>query len=293
MPNIKSVISTLIIAGIIAVGTSYIFAWTEAPAVPPQQNVSAPLNVSSLGQSKISWLWIDGWNDTNRTEPLIRSLVVQQGQVEIGTTTATTSLALAVNGKVGSTNYCDIYGLNCVTPAQLAGSTAGSGQVVILNSLYGLGSISSTWNAAEESTPPYGDQYSKSWTLEQLKAYVSPLNSETRDIAGLILGYKVEISGPTASQSKWYKFNLIPSITNLAGALITQGPTITKDVYYATSNSNNVSPVAVDSGNMFIYDVSNQDYYAVSGSTFLNTYAARPADVLTTVYFYMYGYILR
>lgn len=48
-----SIFSTIILSLILALGISMVFAWTNPPAgIPPSGNVAAPINVSSVPQTK-------------------------------------------------------------------------------------------------------------------------------------------------------------------------------------------------------------------------------------------------
>jgi hypothetical protein len=288
MTNIKSVISTLIIAGIIAVGTSYIFAWTEAPAVPPQQNVSAPLNVSSSGQSKISWLWIDGWSDTNRTQPLIRSLVVQQGQVEIGTTTATTSLILAANGKVGATEYCDIYGLNCNTPTNL---TSGRAIYLIPNeTTFPYPHWRGLYTRTLSDTESAGSSYVQSdivFTQSELKSAIPALAAETRDIAGIIIDYNVHLFG--SGSGAWGTEYLMSIGT--AGNFYTD--IVESKYFFYTETAQGYSSYGVTGNNILIMDKDNDDDYHATFLVFPRGVGTLPGSTKLNAAALVVGYILR
>ncbi len=71
----------------------YAFGWTEPTVTPPGGNVSAPLNVSSTGQSKAGGLILNTGGATN-------GLIVQTGNVGIG---VTPTQKLDVNGTIKAT----------------------------------------------------------------------------------------------------------------------------------------------------------------------------------------------
>ena len=84
--------------------------WVDATVPPTGNNVDAPINSSSTSQSKIGALLIA------TGAGITQGLTVLNGQVVFGSTTATSSLLLGVNGAIGATKYCDQNGNNCVTP---------------------------------------------------------------------------------------------------------------------------------------------------------------------------------
>ena len=58
----------------------YVFAWTEPLAPPPGGNVPPPLNVGSIGQTKLGGLILN-----TSALPAENGLIVAQGKVGIGT----------------------------------------------------------------------------------------------------------------------------------------------------------------------------------------------------------------
>lgn len=85
-PSIYQIIPVIIISIFIVAGI--VLAWTEPTAPPPQNNVWAPLNVSSIGQSKAGGLIIN-------TGGAATGLIVDQGNVGIGTQTPAQKLDVA------------------------------------------------------------------------------------------------------------------------------------------------------------------------------------------------------
>ena len=59
-------------------GSRFVFSFTEPSSTPPLSNTSAPLNISSTGQSKAGGLILNTGGATN-------GLIVQSGNVGIGT----------------------------------------------------------------------------------------------------------------------------------------------------------------------------------------------------------------
>lgn len=51
MQEFKNFCKTLILAAVLGLGVSYIYAWTEPTLNPPDGNVAAPINVSSNEQT--------------------------------------------------------------------------------------------------------------------------------------------------------------------------------------------------------------------------------------------------
>lgn len=80
-------LSFLIIGIFIAVGTSYLNAWTGPTQTAPNGNVDAPVNLSALSQVKLGGLSV---------------------------------ASLLATGGVGASQYCDVNGQNCVQAAELS-----------------------------------------------------------------------------------------------------------------------------------------------------------------------------
>ncbi len=92
-------------------------AWTEPePGInPPDGNIGAPINISSIAQNKVGSLTTTGGLGT------AGSLFVGT-KAGIANTSISGDLTLDVEGKVGATAYCDQNGDNCVTPNVLGGN---------------------------------------------------------------------------------------------------------------------------------------------------------------------------
>ncbi|MDO8504005.1 MAG: tail fiber domain-containing protein [bacterium] len=86
----------VVIAGL-AITAVVAFAWTEPSLAPPQDNVAAPLNVGSGGQSKIGGLILNTGGAPN-------GLIVQLGNVGIGTASPGAQLHLADVYSAGGKN---------------------------------------------------------------------------------------------------------------------------------------------------------------------------------------------
>jgi len=100
-PKIVAIVfAVIVVCFAIAV---YVSAWTEPSAVPPGANVPAPLNVSSQAQTKVGGLLLNTGGFPN-------GLIVDQGNVGIGTTTP--GYKLDVNGDINipSTGFLRIGG---------------------------------------------------------------------------------------------------------------------------------------------------------------------------------------
>jgi len=79
----------------LAIASYAIAQWTEPTSTPPGDNVSTPLNVSNVGQSKAGGLILNTGGATN-------GLIVDQGNVGIGTTEP--SEKLDVDGQIHATD---------------------------------------------------------------------------------------------------------------------------------------------------------------------------------------------
>lgn len=76
MKGTKNTVQTIIIAGLLALGTHVaIAAWTSSPANPPENNVPAPLNTKTNVQTKLGSLWVNA----TTTNPNWIGLTVGQG----------------------------------------------------------------------------------------------------------------------------------------------------------------------------------------------------------------------
>ena len=106
---------TLLISTVILLSSSVqVFAqtFTEPASAPPSNNAYAPLDTSSQGQAKAGGLDLNSSGAPN-------GLIVEQGNVGIGTPTPATTLN--VIGKVGAAAYCDVNGNNCTTSLGTSG----------------------------------------------------------------------------------------------------------------------------------------------------------------------------
>jgi len=123
MKHIVELIKIFVIAGIVIFSAGIIHAqtvWTGPTATPPNNNVAAPINVSTVTQEKMGIFGShgffslgSGWFSTS-TRPTWPPVINGQAR-----------LTLAVNGSVGAKEYCDDNGQNCVTT--LGGGFGGRG----------------------------------------------------------------------------------------------------------------------------------------------------------------------
>lgn len=89
--SLKTITLSLATLSLISVA----YAWTEPSSSPPAGNVSAPVNVSSIGQIKTGSLEVNGLRN--------RSTTVLDGNVGVGT--ASLSAKLQVNGDIRANNF--------------------------------------------------------------------------------------------------------------------------------------------------------------------------------------------
>ena len=109
---------------LIGLTTSAVFAWTSPTAAPTGGNTPAPLNVSSASQTKAGSLRLGGVR-TSLSSYINFASTADLTATPYGTTNFN-ALALAVNGKVGATEYCDQYGENCTNTLGGGGGTGTS-----------------------------------------------------------------------------------------------------------------------------------------------------------------------
>ncbi len=76
--------------GALLFGSRFVFSFTEPTSTPPLENVSAPLNTGSTGQSKAGGLILNTGGATN-------GLIVQSGRVGIGTANPSQTLHVVGN----------------------------------------------------------------------------------------------------------------------------------------------------------------------------------------------------
>lgn len=96
-------VKMIVLALIITIGMSYVVAWTGAPANPPSDNASAPLNVGNERQDKLGPLYLNTAT-SGGVSPiglLVNGISKLYGNVEIGTTTLPASLKI-VDGNQGA-----------------------------------------------------------------------------------------------------------------------------------------------------------------------------------------------
>ena len=106
-------VKIIILALFIAVGTSYIFAWTAPTGTPPAGDVSAPINVGYSPQIKDGNLWIKGLVSAGVSAT--NGLIVENGNVGIGNTAPVQKLD--VTGQIHATgDICtDAGGGKCLS----------------------------------------------------------------------------------------------------------------------------------------------------------------------------------
>lgn len=98
MHSIKLHTILAFIFGALLFGSRFVFSFTEPTQTPPLNNVSAPLNIGSTGQSKTGGLILNTGGAAN-------GLIVQSGKVGIGT--ANPSQTLHVVGEIMANVFYD------------------------------------------------------------------------------------------------------------------------------------------------------------------------------------------
>lgn len=103
--------------------TAFSFAWTGPTALPPEGNISAPVNTGSLVQTKTGSFGVGGnmiIEGLLGGAPLTNGLIVSNGKVGIGT--ASPSEKLQVDGNIKANDFCTDTGL-CLTNVASADTT--------------------------------------------------------------------------------------------------------------------------------------------------------------------------
>ncbi len=108
------------------VGADYLNAWTVPTQAPPGGNVAAPINTSSISQSKAGQL---------TAQNLVAFVTAGVGGIVYG------------QSHMRSPSYCDLNGQNCLVPGSSSGGggislTAGTGITLAPNPITSVGSIS-------------------------------------------------------------------------------------------------------------------------------------------------------
>lgn len=118
MKKLQTIIPSIILGLVIAIGATYAVAWTGPTGTPPNcptgsPGCDAPINVSANGQTKTGALILGaaGASTTLRTVA---------GKAAFGTSAAIPTNVLALfggtAGRIGAMEYCDQAGENCLDP---------------------------------------------------------------------------------------------------------------------------------------------------------------------------------
>ncbi len=99
--KIISSIKVVVLALMLTLGLSFVYAWTGPTATPPNGNVAAPLNVGSVRQAKLGSLQVNTAvpGDTNGLD--VFGITRLFGNVEVGTALAPSTVKI-VDGNQGA-----------------------------------------------------------------------------------------------------------------------------------------------------------------------------------------------
>jgi len=112
----KSITKGLAVGVALAIGAQVFAAWSEPTTAPPGGNPEAPINTSVTGQVKKGNLVLNFSNVAQN------ALLLPYGAMVIGDATPETApgkLKVDVEGKTGSTQFCDENGVKCFTVENL------------------------------------------------------------------------------------------------------------------------------------------------------------------------------
>ncbi len=119
--NVRWFLFSLTLGLFLGGGLIAVNAWTDPIVAPPGGNIAAPINISSITQTKSGRLNMVG---SVLSSPST-ALLVPIGNVGIGDNTPDVGdggqLRLDVAGNIGATRYCDQNGNNCTTSTNLGG----------------------------------------------------------------------------------------------------------------------------------------------------------------------------
>lgn len=101
MQNIFQSLKTLLLAVILSIGVSYVYAWTGPTATAPDGNVSVPINVGATSQVKSGGLWVSSLGTDGGA--------TFGGGVKIGNsdTACTAGISGTFRYKAGIVQYCN------------------------------------------------------------------------------------------------------------------------------------------------------------------------------------------
>lgn len=101
MTNLLQSLKILILAVILSIGVSYVYAWTGPTAIGPGGNTPAPINVSATSQIKTGGLWL-GSLGTDGGATI-------GGSMRVGYTGATCTAGIAgtLRYSSGTMEYCN------------------------------------------------------------------------------------------------------------------------------------------------------------------------------------------
>ncbi len=119
--DLKKVALGIVVGVALAGGASVLAVWNEPTSAPTGGNPAAPLHVGNTGQSKGGNIVVNANNQYQN------GLLVSFGALVVGDSSPETGsgqLKLDVEGKTGSTQFCDASGTQCFTVADLCSKVA-------------------------------------------------------------------------------------------------------------------------------------------------------------------------
>lgn len=238
------------VSGFAIITAAFIATISHAQWIGPTQpfpygNVSAPINTASSSQTKSGPLFVTGL--TSYSGGYFASY--------LQTATATNPIPLGLvglfGGKIGATAYCDATGTKCNNPVSPETVHFSTGPLVIpsYNSF--------SFVATSDLSAPMDIEIAIPKSI--LASNSALIAAESRDIAGIIVGFRSGLSSDSnaqAIQEKWYRIKVYnPEETTASGNRFANF------IYY--DDDAGISTDPLEGSGIVIMDINNDDSFRV------------------------------